>query len=68
MRSHQGKGHLKEVFREPLKLIDSEKAYSYLEATSEENVRIYQKYGYEVVDTFTLGICTKVWCMLRKPM
>jgi GNAT superfamily N-acetyltransferase len=40
---------------------------AYLEATSDRNVPLYQRHGFEVVDELRVGTCPPITAMLRQP-
>jgi hypothetical protein len=75
----QKQGLLKQVFVPMLNAIDALDCYAYLESTKEENVPVYEHYGFRVVETFELGFFNswwfgtgerqnaKMWGMLRPP-
>lgn len=75
----QKQGLLKQVFVPCLEAIDRENGYAYLECTKEENVGLYEHYGFRVVESFEVGLFNtwwlgtgdrprvRLWSMLRPP-
>lgn len=63
----QGRGYAGRLIREMLPRIDEESLPCYLETVSEQNVPIYQHFGFKVIDEFIIPETTvKVWAMLRE--
>ncbi len=65
--THQGKGVGGALLRVILDRCDRESLPAYLEASREENVPYYQRFGFEVVGPTRLGNGPFVWRMLRAP-
>jgi len=64
--SFQGKGLASKLMRAMLARIDSEKLVALLETQDENNVKIYNRYGFEVVkETTLLGTDVPHWLMSR---
>jgi ribosomal protein S18 acetylase RimI-like enzyme len=63
----QGKGHAGRLLRHMLTRMDIMGLPSYLEASAEQNVRFYERFGFNVVDESTIpGTNLTNWAMLRK--
>ena len=63
----QGKGFASKLLRPMLDRIDQEHLPTYLETELEQNISIYQHFGFEVVESGTiLETDAPYWCMLRK--
>jgi GNAT superfamily N-acetyltransferase len=65
--AHQGKGIGSALIRPILARCDEEGVPAWLEASRPDNVPYYQRFGFEVRETFTLPKGPPVWCMLRRP-
>ncbi|MBD3351913.1 MAG: GNAT family N-acetyltransferase [Candidatus Lokiarchaeota archaeon] len=64
----QGKGVASQLLRPMLKRCDQKQLSSYLETTKEENISLYQHFGYQLVKEIVFPNTTaKVWMMLRNP-
>lgn len=66
--THQGKGYGSALLAYALNIFDQNQAPAFLEATSEKSVRIYQRKGFEVLDTVQVGNSPHIFPMLRKPI
>ena len=65
---HQGKRHASRLLNEMLSNIDKDGLHCYLETGGENNVSMYQHFGFEVVDEFVVpGTKDRLVAMLRKP-
>ena len=63
----QGKGYASQLMREMFFRIDEEGLPCYLETQREQNVSIYQHFGFKVIDEFIVpGTTIKTWPMLRE--
>lgn len=63
----QGKGYASRLLQPVLNRIDMENSSCYLETQEETNVRIYEHFGFKVIDTSTIPRTTLTnWAMLRK--
>jgi ribosomal protein S18 acetylase RimI-like enzyme len=51
--SRQGQGLGSRLLKHHLTRVDAERAAAYLETGSDDNIRLYQRHGFEVVSTFT---------------
>jgi hypothetical protein len=47
-------------------MMDSEGALAYLETDSEANARLYEKFGFETVETAPI-LSVPMWFQLRRP-
>lgn len=63
----QGRGLGTALVREGLARADEAHRPSYLETTRERNLVLYERQGFEVVETGTLGDGVAVWAMRRDP-
>jgi GNAT superfamily N-acetyltransferase len=65
---YQGKGYGSKLLNEMLSNIDKEGLPCYVETEGEKNVSMYQRFGFKVVDEFTVPNTTdKLVAMLREP-
>jgi hypothetical protein len=67
-----GKGLMSSIMRPILETIDREGKYTYLESTIEENIPIYEHYGFELMKAYYvgggfLGPRVRMFAMYRKP-
>lgn len=63
----QGKGHAGRLLRYMLTRLDSAGLPGYLETLEEQNVRLYEHFGFTVVDESTIpGTNLTNWALLRK--
>lgn len=63
---HEGKGHAVTLAKAMLSRIDKENLPCYFDIEEEEKVRVYQRYGFRVVEELTIpGTNIRVWAMLR---
>ena len=66
---HQGKGYASKLLRPMLARIDEEQLPCYVDTQKEENVYMYQHFGFELVEAKTLdGTDLRTWHLLREPM
>jgi ribosomal protein S18 acetylase RimI-like enzyme len=64
--AHQRKGHGSALLEYALARCDLEHAPAYLESTSPESVRLYERYGFEVLGTVQVGSSPPIVPMLRR--
>lgn len=65
---HQGQGIGSALMQPMIARADHERLACYLETHREENVRLYERHGFEVVERADVpGHSVPVWAMLRKP-
>jgi GNAT superfamily N-acetyltransferase len=65
---HQGHGYGLDLLAENLRLVDQTGMPSYLEASNQANVPLYERHGFEVRDSFSLpGGGPEVFTMWREP-
>jgi ribosomal protein S18 acetylase RimI-like enzyme len=65
---HQGKGYGRKLLNEMLAQIDIEGLPCYVETEGEKNVAMYQRFGFQVIDKFTVPNTTdKLVALLREP-
>lgn len=63
----QGRGHASELLRPMLARIDEEGLPCYLETLEEQNVRLYEHFGFRVIDESSVPRTNLTnWAMLRK--
>ena len=63
---HQGKGYSGTLLKPMFARIDQEHLPCYLDTEEEENVPLYQRYGFKVVEELTIpGTDIRLWAMLR---
>ena len=65
--AHQGKGIGAALLRHVLNACDSQKVLAYLEATSPQNVPLYERHGFEALGSIQVADSPPVVPMLRKP-
>jgi ribosomal protein S18 acetylase RimI-like enzyme len=63
----QGKGYGGVVIRRHLALADAQRSACYLESSKEQNIPIYQSFGFELTGEIKLQGGPTVWPMWRKP-
>jgi ribosomal protein S18 acetylase RimI-like enzyme len=64
--SAQGRGVGSAILKQTLTALDEESTVAYLEASTERNVALYQRHGFEVTGEFELPRL-RFWCMTRLP-
>ncbi len=63
---HQGQGHASALLRPVLGRLESERLPCYLETHRQENVSLYEHFGFRVLETVELpGSSVRQWCMLK---
>jgi len=62
----QGRGVGSEMLKQTLAPLDRSKTVAYLEASTERNVALYARHGFEVTGEFELPNL-RFWCMTRRP-
>ena len=65
--AHQGKGIGSALLRHVLHVCDTEKILAYLEATSPQNIPLYERHGFEVLGRIQVADSPPVVPMLRRP-
>jgi GNAT superfamily N-acetyltransferase len=65
--AHQGQGIGAALLTHVLKTCDSQKMLAYLEATSAQNIRLYERHGFAVLGTIQVVDSPPVVPMVRKP-
>ena len=65
--AHQGKGIGSALLRHVLRACDSHKILTYLEATSSQNIPLYERHGFEALGSIQVADSPPVVPMLRKP-
>ena len=65
--AQQGRGHGSALLKHALALSDAQIMPAYLEATSERNVALYKRHGFEVTGEIRVGTCPLVTPMVRQP-
>jgi ribosomal protein S18 acetylase RimI-like enzyme len=63
----QGRGYGSALLRHALAACDEQKMPAYLEATSQRNLPLYQRHGFEPLGTIQIGASPPIVPMLRKP-
>ncbi|CAO3623424.1 unnamed protein product [Cunninghamella echinulata] len=63
----QGKGYSSKIMKPIIGKADKENLYCYLECTKQENVAIYEHFGFNVVEEYKINDNLPVWLMIRKP-
>ena len=63
---HQGKGYASRLIRGMLSRVDEEKLPCFLDTMDPKNVRIYERFGFKVVEESQVpGTPLTTWAMLR---
>jgi ribosomal protein S18 acetylase RimI-like enzyme len=65
--ARQGRGYGSALLRHALAVADRDKLPAYLEATSPNNRRLYERYGFESIGEIQHADSPPMWPMLRKP-
>jgi ribosomal protein S18 acetylase RimI-like enzyme len=65
--AHQGQGYGSGLLQHGLARCDREDKLAYLESTSLESLRLYERHGFELLGTIQVGSSPQVFPMLRKP-
>ena len=63
----QGRGFGSALLDHALCIVDEQGMPAYLEATTERNKRLYERYGFEVTGEIQYGSSPAMWPMYRKP-
>jgi ribosomal protein S18 acetylase RimI-like enzyme len=63
----QGKGYGSALLHHALARCDSEGALAYLEISNEQNIKLYQRHGFEVLGRIQVGTSPPITPMLRHP-
>ena len=64
---HQGKGIGAALLRHALNACDGQKILAYLEATSAQNLSLYERHGFEALGTIQVADSPPIVPMIRKP-
>lgn len=64
--AHQHKGYGSALMQHALIRCDRENKPAYLETSNPKNVPLYNRYGFELLDTFQIGSSPSVFPMLRQ--
>jgi ribosomal protein S18 acetylase RimI-like enzyme len=62
---HQRKGYGSALLRHALLQCDRDHAPAYLESTNPANIRLYERHGFEVLDTIQVRSSPPIFPMLR---
>lgn len=65
--SHQRKGVGSALLKHGLMACDRDQKLAYLEASSEQNLVLYERHGFEVVGTIQAGSSPSIFPMVREP-
>jgi ribosomal protein S18 acetylase RimI-like enzyme len=63
---HQRKGLGSALLRHALEIIDRDRLPAYLESSNPLNIPLYQRHGFELLDTLQVGSSPPVYPMLRR--
>jgi ribosomal protein S18 acetylase RimI-like enzyme len=63
----QGNGYGSALLRHALERCDSEDKLAYLESSSDKNIPLYERHGFEVLGTIQVGSSPPLFPMLRRP-
>lgn len=61
----QGRGYGSALLHAHLRIVDEQGLPAYLEATTEQNARYYEKFGFRVIEEIKFSDTCTSWCMLR---
>jgi GNAT superfamily N-acetyltransferase len=64
---HQVQGLGSALLQHALKVVDRDKLPAYLEATSPDSRRLYERHGFEAIGEIQAADSPPLWPMLRKP-
>ena len=64
----QGRGYGAALMRHAAEHFDRENALAYLESSNPRNIPLYQRFGFEVLDTIRVGSSPPITPMLRRPV
>ena len=62
---HPDEGHLGRLLQHTLLQCDRDHAPAYLESTNPANLRLYERHGFEMLDTIQVGSSPPIFPMLR---
>ena len=65
--AHQGKGYGSALLKHALARCDGDGKLAYLESTSVESLRLYERHGFELLGTIQVGSSPPLFPMARKP-
>jgi ribosomal protein S18 acetylase RimI-like enzyme len=65
--THQGQGYGSALLQHAHARCDRDGKLAYLESSNPANLPLYERYGFEVLDTIQAGASPTLWPMLRKP-
>lgn len=65
--SHQRQGVGSALLRHGLMACDRDRKLAYLEASSKQNLALYERHGFEVVGTIQVGSSPPIFPMVREP-
>jgi GNAT superfamily N-acetyltransferase len=65
--TQQGRGYGSALLQFALQRCDRDHLPAYLEATSPQNKRLYERHGFEAIGVIQYGSSPPMWPMLRKP-
>jgi ribosomal protein S18 acetylase RimI-like enzyme len=65
--SRQAQSIGSELMRQVVDACDADRAFAYLEATTEENSRFYERFGFRTVTSIQLGSSPTLYAMVREP-
>ena len=63
---HRGAGYGGRLLKQQLELCDQEQIPAYLECSTPENIRFYEKFGFTVQQEISLDDSPPLWTMLRE--
>ncbi|MBU9674720.1 GNAT family N-acetyltransferase [Planococcus sp. CP5-4] len=64
---NQGEGHGGKLLKELIAMTDEAKLPIYLETETESNVRLYERFGFKILDEMNLSVINQpMWTMLRE--
>ena len=64
---HQGKGYGAALMQHALIPCDRDHTLAYLESTNPKNIPLYERHGFELLDTVQVGASPHIFPMLRTP-
>ncbi len=63
----QGKGLGSDLMRYAIARCDRDRALAYLETANPRNIPLYERFGFEAMESFQIGAAPRVTPMLRRP-
>jgi ribosomal protein S18 acetylase RimI-like enzyme len=65
--AHQGRGLGSALLEYSLEVVDRDRIFAYLEATSARSRALYERFGFEAISVIQAGDSPPMWPMVRQP-